>query len=96
MARAPKQARMGAAGEPASYDSTPAKAVAGRGQQKQDPTKGRLDQGITLEYPPNTLANPLGELIHPEPRGLHPLGALACTHVSQAEGDPSSVMSIRM
>jgi hypothetical protein len=42
------------------------------------------------------LANPLREsLIRPEARGLHPLGALAHTHMSQAEGDLSSVASIR-
>jgi hypothetical protein len=59
--------------------------------------KGHLDQGITKEYPSNTLANPLHKLeIRPEAWGLHLLGALARTHVSQAEGDLSSVTSIRM
>jgi hypothetical protein len=54
--------------------------------------KGRLDQGITMEYPLNTLANPMCEsLIHPEAQVLHPLGALVRTHVSQAEGDLSSL-----
>jgi hypothetical protein len=71
--RAPKQARTGAAGEPAPEDPTPAKAAAGRNQQKRDPTKGLLDQGVTTEYPLSTLANPLCEpLIRLEARGLHP------------------------
>jgi hypothetical protein len=37
----------------------------------------------------------LQSLIRLEARGLHPLGALACTHMSQAEGDLSSIASIR-
>jgi hypothetical protein len=50
-----------------------------------------------MEYPLNTLANPLFEsLIRLEAWGLYPLGALARTHVSQAKGDLSSVTSIRM
>jgi hypothetical protein len=49
--------------------------------------QGCLDQGITTEYPLNMLANPLRKsLIRLEARGLHPLGTLARTHVSQAEG----------
>jgi hypothetical protein len=33
--------------------------------------KGCLDQGVTMEYPLNTLANPLREsLIRPEAQGL--------------------------
>jgi hypothetical protein len=86
---------MGVAEEPARDNSTPAKAAAGHSRQKQDLTKGRSDQGVTAEYPLNTLANPLHKsLIRPEAWGLHALGALARTHMSQVEGDLSPVASI--
>jgi hypothetical protein len=63
---------------------------------ERDPTKRRLDQGVTPGYPPDKQANPLCKSqIRPEAQGLHPLGALARTHVSQMEGDYSSVTSIR-
>jgi hypothetical protein len=67
IARAPNQARMGAARETAPDDPTPAKATASNCQQKRDPPKGRLHQGITIEYSLDMLANPLREsLIRPE------------------------------
>jgi hypothetical protein len=52
---------------------------------------GRLTQGVDAGHPPKTLADPPCESpIRQEARGLHPLGALACTHVRQEEGDALS------
>jgi hypothetical protein len=44
--------------------------------------RGRLNQGITAEYPPDTITDlPRESLIRLEARGLHPLGVLVRTHV---------------
>jgi hypothetical protein len=73
-----------------------AKATAGHSRQRRDLMKGRSDQGVTTEQPPDTLVNPLREsLIRPAARWLHPLGALARTNMSEAKRDLPPVTSIR-
>jgi hypothetical protein len=64
--------------------------VAG-GRQRRDPTGGRLRQGVTVGHLPDMLVDPPYESpIHPEARGLHPLGTLMRTHVGQEEGEALS------